>query len=172
MPRLQPWIDAIAADPAAILFVVAVVLVIVILAGVALAARRRRRNGAFGEYESVVSAPPPESPGPVAIAPWVEEGRQLFTLWQERIERLGELQSRLAAMGQEIEQLKTQAGAQAARFDELRAENLRLAQQGEALSMERDQLRTVLARIGELVRQATEPRSGDAAGGATPTAGP
>jgi regulator of replication initiation timing len=120
----------------------------------------------------VVSAPPPESPGPVAIAPWVEEGRQLFTLWQERIERLGELQSRLAAMGQEIEQLKTQAGAQAARFDELRAENLRLAQQGEALSMERDQLRTVLARIGELVRQATEPRSGDAAGGATPTAGP
>ena len=170
MPRLQPWIDAIAADPAAMLFVVAVVLVIVILAGVALAARRQRRRD--DQYESVAPAPAPESPGPVAIAPWVEEGRQLFTHWQERIERLGELQGRLAAMAQEIEQLRTQAGAQAARFDELRAENLRLAQQGEALSMERDQLRTVLARIGELVRQATEPRSGDAAGGATPTAGP
>jgi len=167
MPRLQPWIDAIAADPAAMLFVVAVVLVIVILAGVALATRRRRRDG---EHESVVLAPPPESLGQVAIAPWVEEGRQLFTIWQERIERLGELQSRLAAMAQEIEQLRTQAGAQAARIDELRAENLRLGQEGEALLMERDQLRAVIARIGELVRQATEARPGDAAGGAAPTA--
>ena len=169
MPRLQPWIDAIASDPAAMLFVVAVVLVIVILAGVALATRRRRRDG---EYESVALARAPESQGQVAIAPWVEEGRHLFTLWQERIERLGELQSRLAAMGQEIEQLKTQAGAQAARIDELRAENLRLGQEGEALLMERDQLRAVIARIGELVRQATEARPGDAAGGATPTAAP
>jgi hypothetical protein len=168
MPRLQPWIDAIASDPAAMLFVVAVVLVIVILAGVVLATRRRRRRN--GEYESVALARAPESPGQVAIAPWVEEGRHLFTLWQERIERLGELQSRLAAMGQEIEQLKTQAGAQAARIDELRAENLRLGQEGEALLMERDQLRAVIARIGELVRQATEARPGDAAGGAAPTA--
>jgi TolA-binding protein len=168
MPRLQPWIDAVAADPAAMLFVVAVVLVIVISAGVALASRRRRRDG---EQESVVLVPAPESPGQVAIAPWVEEGRHLFSLWQERVERLGELQNRLAAMAQEIEQLKTQAGAQAARTDELRAENLRLGQEGEALLMERDQLRAILARIGELIRQATEARPGDAAGGATPTAG-
>jgi len=169
MPRLQPWIDAIAADPAAMLFVVAVVLVIVISAGVALASRRRQRDG---QHEGVVLVPAPESPGQVAIAPWVEEGRQLFALWQERIERLGELQSRLAAMAQEIEQLRTQAGAQAARFDELRAENLRLGQEAEAVSMERDQFRAILARIGELVRQATEARPGDAAGGAAPTAGP
>ena len=166
MPRLKGWIAAVAADPAAMLFVAAVVLFIVILVGMALAARRRRRDD---HVERVGLAP--ETPAQVAIAPWVEEGRQLFSLWQERVERLGELQGRLAAMAQEIEQLKAQAGAQAGRNDELRAENLRLGQEAEAFSMERDQLRAVLARIGELVRQATEARP-SVAGEATPGAGP
>ena len=166
MPRLKGWIAAVAADPAAILFVVAVVLLIAILVGMALAARARRRDDHRERVE-----PAPEGSGPIAIAPWVEEGRQLFTHWQDRIERLGELQGRLAAMAQEIEQLKAQAGAQAGRIDELRAENLRLGQEAEAFSMERDQLRAVLARISELVRQASEPRPGDA-GGATPAVGP
>ena len=166
MPRLKGWVAAVAADPAAMLFVAAVVLFIVILVGMALAARRRRRDD---HVERVGLAP--ETPAQVAIAPWVEEGRQLFSLWQERVERLGELQGRLAAMAQEIEQLKAQAGAQAGRNDELRAENLRLGQEAEAFSMERDQLRAVLARIGELVRQATEARP-SAAGEATPGAGP
>jgi len=148
------------------LFVVAVVLLIAILVGMALAARARRRDDHRARVE-----PAPESSGPIAIAPWVEEGRQLFTHWQDRIERLGELQGRLAAMAQEIEQLKAQAGAQAGRIDELRAENLRLGQEAEAFSMERDQLRAVLARIGELVRQATEARP-SVAGEATPGAGP
>ena len=166
MPRLKGWIAAVAADPAAMLFVAAVVLFIVILVGMALAARRRRRDD-HGERVGLA----PETPAQVAIAPWVEEGRQLFSLWQERVERLGELQGRLAAMAQEIEQLKAQAGAQAGRNDELRAENLRLGQEAEAFSMERDQLRAVLARIGELVRQATEARP-SVAGEATPGAGP
>ena len=166
MPRLKGWVAAVAADPAAMLFVAAVVLFIVILVGMALAARRRRRDD---HVERVGLAP--ETPAQVAIAPWVEEGRQLFTLWQERVERLSELQGRLAGMAQEIEQLKAQAGAQAGRIDELRAENLRLGQEAEAFSMERDQLRAVLARIGELVRQATEARP-SAAGEATPGAGP
>ena len=166
MLRLKGWIAAVAADPAAMLFVVAVVLLIAILVGMALAARARRRDDHRERVE-----PAPESSGPVAIAQWVEEGRQLFTHWQDRIERLGELQGRLAAMAQEIEQLKTQAGAQAGRIDELRAENLRLGQEAEAFSMERDQLRAVLARISELVRQASQPRPSDA-GGATPAVGP
>jgi hypothetical protein len=166
MPRLKGWIAAVAADPAAILFVAAVVLFIVILVGMALAARRRRRDD-HGERVGLA----PETPAQVAIAPWVEEGRLLFSLWQERVERLGELQGRLAAMAQEIEQLKAQAGAQAGRIDELRSENLRLGQEAEAFSMERDQLRAVLARIGELVRQATEARP-SVAGEATPGAGP
>ncbi len=164
MPRLKGWVAAVAADPAAMLFVAAVVLLIVILVGMALAARTRRRDA---HPETVA----PESSVQVGIAPWVEEGRQLFTLWQERVERLGELQGRLAGMAQEIEQLKVQAGAQAGRIDELRAENLRLGQEAEAFSMERDQLRAVIARIGELVRQATEARPSDA-GEATPAAGP
>ena len=164
MPRLKGWVAAVAADPAAMLFVAAVVLLIVILVGMALAARTRRRDA---HPETVA----PESSVQVGIAPWVEEGRQLFTLWQERVERLGELQGRLAGMAQEIEQLKVQAGAQAGRIDELRAENLRLGQEAEAFSMERDQLRAVIARIGELVRQATEARPSDA-GETTPAAGP
>ncbi len=164
MPRLKGWVAAVAADPAAMLFVAAVVLLIVILVGMALAARTRRRDA---HPETVA----PESSVQVGIAPWVEEGRQLFTLWQERVERLGELQGRLAGMAQEIEQLKAQAGAQAGRIDELRAENLRLGQEAEAFSMERDQLRAVIARIGELVRQATEARP-SVAGEATPAAGP
>jgi chromosome segregation ATPase len=166
VPRLKGWTAAVAADPAAMLFVVAVVLLIAILVGMALAARARRREDHRERVE-----PAPESSGPVAIAPWVEEGRQLFTHWQDRIERLGELQGRLAAMAQEIEQLKAQAGAQAGRIDELRAENLRLGQEAEAFSMERDQLRAVLARISELVRQASEARP-SVAGEATPGAGP
>jgi predicted transposase YdaD len=74
-------------------------------------------------------------------------------------------------MAQESEQLKAQAGAQAGRIDELRAENLRLSREAEAFSMERDQLRAVVGRIGELVRQATDARPGDA-GEATPGVGP
>ena len=166
MLRLKGWIAAVAADPAAMLFVVAVVLLIAILVAMAFAARARRRDDPRERVE-----PAPEGSGPVAIAPWVEEGRQLFTHWQDRIERLGELQGRLAAMAQEIEQLKAQAGAQTGRIDELRAENLRLGQEAEAFSMERDQLRAVLARISELVRQASEARP-SVAGEATPGAGP
>ena len=166
MPRLKGWIVAVASDPAALLFVLAVILLIGILAGMALAARTRRR----AEPQETAGLAP-ESSDPVAIAPWVEEGLQMLTHWQERIERLGELQGRLAAMAQEIESLKTQASAQAGRLDELRAENLQLGRDAEAFSIERDQLLAVVARIGELVRQATGTRPGNV-GEATPGVGP
>ena len=39
---------------------------------------------------------------------------------------------------------------------ELRAENLRLNQETETLVLERDHLRAVLARIGELVQRASK----------------
>jgi len=160
--RLGSWIAAVVADPAALLFAAAIVLLIMVLLRAALSARGRRRDDHRETLE-----PAPESPDPVAIARWVEEGRQLFALWQERVARLDELQGRLAAMAQEIGQLKVQAG----RIDELRAENLRLAQEAEAFLLERDQHRAVLARISELVRQASEPRPSDA-GEATPGTGP
>lgn len=160
--RVESWIAAVAADPAAMLFAAAIVLLIAVLLGVVLAARSRRRDD-----HRETAEPAPEGPDQVAIARWVEEGRQLFNLWQERVERLDELQGRLAAMAQEIGQLKVQAG----RIDELRAENLRLGQEAEAFLLERDQHRAVLARISELVRQASEPRPSDA-GEATPGTGP
>ena len=163
---MRTSLAALAADPAALLLVVAIVLVVVILLGVALAAWRRRRD----DHRETVAPPPapaPESPDPVAMARWVDEGRQLFNVWQERVERLDELQGRLAAMAQEIGQLKVQT----VRMDELRADNLRLGQEAEAFRLERDQLQAVLARISELVRQASEGRPGDA-GEAPPATGP
>ena len=153
---------AIGSDPAAILFAVAVVLLVVLLLGMVLAARARRR-ARQRETEQTTSASADE----VAIARWVEEGRHLLNGWQERIERLDELQSRLAAMAQEIGQLT----AQVSRMDAVQAENLRLTRENEALLLERDQVRAVLARIGDLIQQASEARPRPA-GEAAPGAGP
>jgi chromosome segregation ATPase len=100
---------------------------------------------------------PPEA-DQVAIARWVQEGRELLDLWQEKVERLGELQSRLAGMAEEIGRLQTQLR----RMDDLQAENLRLNQEAEALVLEREQLRTALARIGELIERVGESRPGRA----------
>jgi hypothetical protein len=65
-----------------------ILLIVVILFGVFYT--RRRSRGATGETESVIAADRRED-----IAPWVLEGQRLFNLWQERIERLNELKSRL-----------------------------------------------------------------------------
>ena len=53
-------------------------------------------------------------------------------------------------MAQEIGQLRAQVG----QIDDLRTECLRLSQAGEALLLERDQLRSVLGRISELAQRA------------------
>lgn len=153
---------AIRSDPPAILFAVAVVLLVVVLLGMVLEARARRRA-----RQRETDQTTPASADEVAIARWVEEGRHLLNGWQERIERLDELQSRLAAMAQEIGQLTVQVS----RMDAVEAENVRLAQEKEALLLERDQVRAVLARIGELIQQASEARS-RAAGEAAPGVGP
>ena len=88
-----------------------VILLIVVILFVVFGTRRRSR-GATGEAESLAAAGRPED-----IAPWVLEGRRLFDLWQERIERLDELKSRLSGMAQEIEQLRAEIG----QIDEMRA---------------------------------------------------
>lgn len=160
--QVRGWTTAIASDPAAVLFAVAVALLILVLLAALFAARARRRERQR-ERERLAR----ERVDEVPVGRWVEEGRRLLNHWQERIERLDELQSRLAAMAQEVGQLK----AQVSRMDELRAENLRLSQETEALSLERDQLRGVLARIGELIQRASETRprpAGDAAPGGGP----
>jgi regulator of replication initiation timing len=153
---------AIGSDPAAILVVVAIVLFVVVLLGMVFTARARRR-ARQRETEQMT----PASADEVAIARWVEEGRHLLNHWQERIERLDALQSRLAAMAQEIGQLTVQVS----RMEAVQAENVRLVQKNEALLLERDHVRAVLARIGELIQQASVARP-RAAGEAAPGVGP
>lgn len=84
------------------------------------------------------------------VARWIDEGRRLFSLWQERIERLDELQRRLAEMADEIGHLR----AEVSRIDELRADVARLGREAERLRAEGDDLREVLGRIAELAQRA------------------
>jgi hypothetical protein len=153
-------VPVIATRPVAILFLVAVAILLGALLGVMVVSYARRgRRGPDQAREA------PAATDPVAIARWVEDGRQLFELWQARVERVSDLQGRLAAMAQELERLE----AQVRQVDVLHAENLRLQQHAESLRLERNHLRAVLARIGELLQRASEAcagppgRSGDTA---------
>lgn len=120
-------------DPGTVLFGGLLVLTIVVV--FVLAARAQRQ-------------PAPE--GVVDVAAWVNEGRSLFTIWQERVERLDELNRRLAAMAEEIGHLRSQV----ARIDGLRTDVERLEQEVGRARAERDDLQEVLARIGDLAQQA------------------
>jgi len=150
--ELKHWVTATGLDTVTLLFGLAAVLLLAAALGVVFATRTRRR-----ERQSEEGRIAPETPRALVMARWIEEGRQLFNLWQERVERLDELQHRLAATALEI--------------DQLRAHVIYLSQEGEAILLERDQLRSVLARIGELIQRASEVRLG-AVGGATPEVGP
>lgn len=123
-----------------------IILLIVIILAALLWTRRRSRGP-----DPVATADRPEE-----IAPWVLEGRRLFNLWQERIERLDELKSRLAGMAQEIEQLRAEIG----QIDEMRAQITRLGEESDRCRAERDQLREVLARIASLAHEAVTRPSG------------
>jgi len=120
-----------------IILLIAITLAVVVF--------RRRSGGAKAEADRLLSGE-----GPQDIAPWVLEGRRLFDLWQERIERLDELKSRLSAMAQEIEQLRAEIG----NIDEMRAQITRLVEESERCRSERDHLREVLARIASLAHDA------------------
>jgi hypothetical protein len=112
---------------------------------------RRLSLGPTGEAGSLGTARRPED-----IAPWVLEGQQLFTLWQERIERLEELKSRLSGMAQEIEQLRAEIG----HIDEMRAQITRLVEEGEHCRVEQERLRAVLVRLASIAYEAAaEPTS-------------
>lgn len=159
-PLARVWGTEISPDLSAILLVAAAVLLIAVVVAVVLAMRRWARPS---EKDPATSASLDE----VAIAHWVEDGRRFLNLWRERIEYLGELHDRLATMTQEIGRLR----AQVSQIDELHDENLRLSHEVEARASERDQLRLVLARIGELIERAGEVRPG-AVGGAAPETRP
>ena len=151
--ELKHWITASGLDTGTLLVGLAAVLLLAAALGMMFATRAQRGR----ERQSQEGRMAPENAHEVALARWIEEGRQLFTLWQERVERLTELQSRLAATALEI--------------DQLRAQVIYLSQEGEALLLERDHLRSILARISELIQRASEGRP-RATGGAAPEVGP
>src|SRR6202011_2729762 len=159
--ELKHWVTATGLDFATLLLVLGAGLLIAAALGVVSATRAQRRR----ERQSEEGRMAPENAREVALARWIEEGRQLFNSWQERVERVDELQGRLATMAQEIGQLRS-------RIDGLRAENRHLSQAGEALWLERDQLRSILARIGELIQRASEARRGPAGEATAPEGGP
>jgi uncharacterized protein HemX len=132
---MKAWITGTGLDSPTLLFGLAAVLLIAVVLGLVFATRTRRRR----ERQSEESPVAPENAHAVALGQWIEEGRQLFNLWQERVERRDELQGRFAAMALEI--------------DQLRAHVTYLSQEGEALWLERDQLGSVLVRIGELIQR-------------------
>ena len=159
--ELKHWVTATGRDFATLLLVLGAGLLIAAALGVVFAVRAQRRR----ERQSEEGRMAPENTREVALARWIAEGRLLFNSWQDRVERVDELQGRLAAMAQEIGQLSS-------RIDGLRAENLHLSQEGEALLLERDQLRSILARIGELIQRASEARRGPAGEATAPEGGP
>jgi uncharacterized protein HemX len=136
-------------DRATVLFAVLAAVLIAIVLGVVLATRAQRRRQQMAVAEERRMTPEPA----LDVARWIEEGRQLFNAWQERIERLTDLQSRLE-MAHEIGELR----AQVARIDELRDEVTRLGQETERLRAERDDLREALGRVAEIVQRVI-PRS-------------
>jgi uncharacterized protein HemX len=148
---MKDWITQTGLDAPMLLFGLAALLLIATAVGMVFATRLRRRWERQREERRVA----PENAH--AMARWIEEGRQLLNLWRERVERLDELQGRLAAMALEI--------------DQLRAQVISLSREGEALLLERDQLRSILVRIGELIQRASEARPG-ATEGTDPEVGP
>lgn len=139
------WIIATESDTATLLFVLGAALLIVSALGVMFATRARRRQ----EQRKADGLTVPETARAIWIDRWIEEGRQLFGLWQEQVDRLAEQQGRLAAATREI--------------DQLRAQIVHLSQEREAASVERDYLRSILARIDQLIQRANEAGLGAAA---------
>ena len=128
---LRPLMPALDATLLAAILLVAAILAVVLTTW----ARRRARRHAESRTDAATVHT-------VAGTRWVEEGRQLFDLWQDRIERLAERESRLATAELEI--------------DQLRAQIAHLRQEGEVVSSERDHLRSILVRLDELIQRATE----------------
>ena len=162
MQQLRNWITGTEPDALTLLFWLGAVVVAAIV-GMVFGRRAERRRAGQSAVHHVV----PDRGDEVPIARWIEEGKQLFNVWQERIAQVTELQSRLDAMAQEIDQLRAQVG----QIDDLRTECLRLSQAGETLLLERDQLRSVLGRISELAQRAGQIRPG-ATGETVPEARP
>ena len=137
-----------AMDPAIALLGLLAGLLLAAIVGLVLGARaRRRRREQSAEEHRLVDESRFSVPGSSQdVARWVTEGQHLFTAWQERVERLEELQGRLAAMADEIERLRTEVG----RIAGLREDMARLGHEIDRLRAERDGLQEALSRVHEI----------------------
>lgn len=139
---------AMAPDPAIALLGVLAVLVLAGIVGIVVVARgRRRRREQMAEERRLADESHFSVPGSSHdVARWVTEGQHLFIAWQERVERLEELHSRLAAMGAELDRLRAEVG----QLDEMGDRLARLAREVDRLRVERDGLYEALTRIQEI----------------------
>jgi uncharacterized small protein (DUF1192 family) len=137
-----------ALDPAIALLGVLAVLVLAGIVGiVVVACGRCRRREQMAEERRLADESHFSVPGSSHdVARWVTEGQQLFTAWQERVERLEELHSRLAAMGAELDRLRAEVG----QLDELGDRLARLGRELDRLRAERDGLYEALARVQQI----------------------
>jgi hypothetical protein len=137
-----------ALDPAIALLGVLAVLILAGIVGAIIVARgRRRRREQIAEERRLADEGHFTVPGSSHdVARWVTEGQQLFTTWQERVERLEELHSRLAAMGAELDRLRAEVG----QLDELGDRLARMGRELDRLRAERDGLYEALARVQEI----------------------
>lgn len=124
------------------------VAVVVLLVGVIVLWSRRAQSAATSE-EALRARMHEDMTG------WVLEGRRLFTTWQERIEGLNELKSRLGSMADEANRLRIEVS----HVEEMRAQIVRLTDENERCAKERADLLELLARIASLAQQAAGARS-------------
>jgi len=87
---------------------------------------------------------------------WVLEGRRLFTTWQERIEALNELKSRLGGMAEEADRLRIEVS----HMEGMRAQIVQLTAENERCQKERADLHDLLGRIASLAQAAAGRPSG------------
>jgi hypothetical protein len=84
------------------------------------------------------------------LTAWVLEGRRLFTTWQERIEGVNELKSRLGGMAEEANRLRVEVS----HVEEMRAQIVHLTDENERCGKERADLQDLVARIASLAQEA------------------
>jgi len=128
--RLKDWIAGIELDALTLPLGLGVLLLLLAAAalGMLFGMRAQRRRDRQSREDPVAV----ENAHELTIARWVEEGQRLFNVWQERVAHVTELQARLDAMAQEMDQLR----AQVSRIDDLRAETSGLSHKARFLLLE------------------------------------
>ncbi len=119
-----------------------------------------RRGGRVAESEEALRAHLQDD-----LAAWVLEGRRLFTTWEERLEGLAELKSRLGGLAEEADRLRIEVShvqemrAQIAQLNtdhaRLAEDHARLAEEHQRCEREHAEYRELLARIASLAHEAT-----------------